>query len=53
MMRNNEPRLLDLRLLPFAGMCWAATLIGILGGSRAAWVLVAILSGAAVLLAAG
>jgi competence protein ComEC len=52
-MLGDEPRLLDLRLLPFAGMCWAATLIGILGGSRAALVLVATLSGAAIFLAAG
>ena len=52
-MPDDEPRLLDLRLIPFAGICWAATLIGILGGSRAAWGLVATLSGAAVLLAAG
>ncbi|MFC9359155.1 ComEC/Rec2 family competence protein [Rhodococcus sp. NPDC057014] len=51
-MPEGEPRLLDLRLLPFAGICWAATLIGILGGSRAAWMLLAALSGSAVLLAA-
>ncbi|RZL78780.1 MAG: ComEC family competence protein [Rhodococcus sp. (in: high G+C Gram-positive bacteria)] len=52
-MRQSEPRLLDLRLLPFAGMCWVATLVGVLGGSRAAWVFVGALSGAGVLLAAG
>ena len=52
-MPESEPRLLDLRLLPFAGICWAATLIGILGGSRAAWMLLTALSGTAVLLAAG
>ncbi|MFC9555403.1 ComEC/Rec2 family competence protein [Rhodococcus sp. NPDC056960] len=52
-MPEGEPRLLDLRLVPFAGICWAATLIGILGGSAAAWTWVGALSGAGILLAAG
>ncbi|MEV0948450.1 ComEC/Rec2 family competence protein [Rhodococcus sp. NPDC049939] len=43
---------LDLRLAPFAGMCWAATLISILWGSGVAWVLVGALLGTATVLAA-
>ncbi|MBC2638740.1 MULTISPECIES: ComEC/Rec2 family competence protein [unclassified Rhodococcus (in: high G+C Gram-positive bacteria)] len=52
-MSEGEPRPLDLRLLPFAGICWAATVIGILGGSAAAWTWVVALSGTGILLTAG
>ncbi|AOW92951.1 competence protein [Rhodococcus sp. WMMA185] len=47
-----EPFPLDLRLVPFAGTCWAVTLVGILWGSGSAWVLAGSLSALSVALAA-
>lgn len=43
-MTDGPARALDARLVPFAGICWGATLLGIVSGSRAAAI------GAAVLL---